>query len=138
MCTTAHKGEEVEILYTGRLKDQTVFDSTDNKGPFKFVIGSENIIKGVSEAVLGMQVGEKKSVEISSDDAYGPYNDKLLAKVPKTNIPPNVALDDILTDPNGNNWWVRQINEDSVVVDGNHPLAGQSLFFDIELVRIIH
>jgi FKBP-type peptidyl-prolyl cis-trans isomerase 2 len=138
MCAAANKGDQVEILYTGKLKDQTVFDTTDDKGPFKFIVGSESIIKGINDAVLGMQVGDKKSIELSPEQAYGQYNDNLLAKVPKSKIPANAIVGDVLTDSNGNNWWIRQINDDLVVVDGNHPLAGQALIFDIELIKITH
>jgi FKBP-type peptidyl-prolyl cis-trans isomerase 2 len=81
---------------------------------------------------------EKKSVELSPEEAYGNHNEKLVAKVPKTNIPGNAKVGDVLTDSNGNNWWVRQIGDDFAIVDGNHPLAGQALIFDIELIRIIN
>lgn len=136
MSIVANQGDKVEILYTGKLKDQTIFDTTADRGPFQFVIGSQGIIKGVSEAVLGMKVGDKKLVELSPQDAYGYYNDQLVSKIPKTNIPANAKIGDILTDPNGRNWWVRQFENDSVLIDGNHPLAGQSLIFEIELVKI--
>lgn len=142
MCTSANhivkNGDTVDILYTGKLKDQTIFDSTDDKGPFRFTVGSENIIKGVSDAVIGMKVGEKKTVEISADQAYGPYNEKLLAKIPRTNIPSDAKVSDVLTDSNNNNWWVREINNNYAIIDSNHPLAGQILVFDIELIRIDH
>lgn len=136
MYKIASIGDEVEILYRGKLKDQTVFDSTDEKGPFKFTIGSDNIIKGINEAVIGMKVGDKKTIELLPEVAYGKYNEKLLAKIPRINIPNNANIGDVLTDSNGNNWWVRQIDQDHAIVDGNHPLSGQTLIFDIELVRI--
>lgn len=138
MSNTVAKGNEVEISYTGRLKDQTIFDSTEGREPFKFVTGSENIIKGMNDAVIGMNVGEKKTIEIAPEDAYGPYRDELVAKVPKANIPEGVNVGDVLTDSNENNWWVRQINDDSAILDGNHPLAGQALIFDIELLKILN
>lgn len=136
MHVAAKNGDEVEVIYVGKLKDQTIFDSTDEKKPFKFVIGSENILKSFSDAIVGMKVGDKKTIELSSESAYGAYNQDLVAKITKSSIPANAQVGDVLTDSNNNNWWIHQINDDSVIINGNHPLAGQTLIFDIELLRI--
>lgn len=130
------KGDEVQILYIAKLKDGSTFDTTENKPPFKFIAGTENILPGISNGVIGMQVGDKKHIEISADNAYGQYNKELIAKVPRKNIPETTAVGDVLTDSNENHWFVRQIEDEFVILDSNHPLAGQDLIFDIELVAI--
>lgn len=132
-------GDEVEILYVGKLKDETVFDSTNDVGPFKFTVGSTDIIKGMSDAVTGLKLKEKKTVNIPSVNAYGDYNEELVIKIPRDRIPENAKVGDVLTDSaqEGRHWWIRQIENDAAILDGNHPLAGQDLIFEIEIVSII-
>ena len=132
------KGDTVEILYTGKLENGEVFDSTEEKEPFVFVSGSKEVISGVSKAVLGMKAGEKKVVEISPDDAYGEYRDELLGKVPQDAVPEGAKVGDPLSDAEneGQVYWVRELTEEHVIIDGNHPLAGKALTFDIEVLSI--
>ena len=130
------KGNEVQIFYVGKLKDGSVFDSTEGRSPFKFIAGSENVLPGISNGVIGMKVGDKKIIEISSDNAYGQYNKELVVKLPRKNVPEKTQVGDVLTDSNQNHWFVKQIDNDFVILDGNHPLAGQDLIFEIELIAI--
>lgn len=129
-------GMEVSILYTAKLQDGTIFDSTENNNPFIFTVGSHDIIKGINNAVIGMESGQKKTVEIQPNDAYGNYNNELLFKVAREKLPQGIVMGDILTDTENNRWWVRNIIDENVILDGNHPLAGQVLIFEIELVAI--
>lgn len=132
----ANKGDEVEILYVGKLKDGTIFDTTEGKAPFKFIAGTDKVLEGISNGVINMKVGDKKTIELSPEKAYGQFNNELLVKIPRNKLPEKVEIGDVLTDSDQNHWWVRQIADDFAIVDGNHPLAGQTLIFDIELVKI--
>ena len=87
MSNIVAKGNEVQILYVAKLKDGTIFDTTEGRSPFKFIAGSDNILPGISNAVIGMKIGDKKLIEISSENAYGQYNKELVVKVPRTNVP---------------------------------------------------
>lgn len=131
------KGDQVAINYVGKLADGNIFDTTEGRDVFRFEAGSQNIIPGVSNGVIGMKVGEKKLVEIEPKDAYGEYNPELVAKAPRTNIPEEVKVGDVLTDSSTQqHWWVRQLTDEYAILDANHPLAGKKLIFDIELVEV--
>ena len=138
MSKSVRKGDTVEILYTGKLENGEIFDSTEEKEPFVFVSGSNEIISGMSKAVNGMKVGEKKVVEISPDDAYGEYREELLGKVPQNAIPEGAKVGDPLSDADneGQVYWVREITDEHVVIDGNHPLAGKALTFELEVLSV--
>jgi FKBP-type peptidyl-prolyl cis-trans isomerase 2 len=132
------KGDTVEILYTGKLEDGEIFDSTEEKEPFVFISGGKEVISGMSKAVNGMKVGEKKVVDISPDDAYGEYRDELLGKVPQDVVPEGAKIGDPLSDAEneGQVYYVRELTAEHVIIDGNHPLAGKVLTFDIEVLSI--
>ena len=132
------QGDQVEIEYVGRLEDGTVFDTTDGKGSFRFEAGSDHIITGMSAAVVGMQVGDTKTVAIPPEEAYGPRNDDLVMRVPRERIPPETQVGDALSDgnPGGRTWFVQELTEQETVLDGNHPLAGKTLIFEVKLVAI--
>ena len=138
MSMSIRKGDTVEIHYIGKLENGEVFDSTDEKEPFVFVSGSDEIISGMSNAVIGMKVGEKKVVEISPKDAYGEYREELLGKVPQNAIPEGAKVGDPLSDAEneGQVYWLREITGDHVVIDGNHPLAGKVLTFELEVLSV--
>lgn len=134
---TVQNGNEVEISYTGKLEDGTVFDTTESRGPFKFTAGSENIIQGMNDAVIGMEIGEEKTVELQPDEAYGQYNENLLVKVERSRMPDEVQVGDALTDGNNTQtWYVRELNEEHGVLDGNHPLAGEKLIFQVKVENV--
>jgi peptidylprolyl isomerase len=134
----AKQGDHVEIEYVGKLPDGTVFDSTDGRGPFSFEAGSQGIIRGMSEAVVGMQVGEAKTVEIAPPDAYGDRDDALVIRVPRDRIPQDAKVGDALSDGAGRGqvWYVAEMTPEETVLDGNHPLAGKTLIFEVRLIGI--
>ncbi|MET0025674.1 MAG: peptidylprolyl isomerase [Sedimenticola sp.] len=138
----AKQGDTVKIHYTGTLDDGSVFDSSAEGNPLEFTIGSEQVIPGFEKAVTGMAIGDKKSVSIPADDAYGPVFQEMIRKVPKGVLPEDLEPTEGMTlqaqSPEGRpiNMIVIQVEEDTITVDGNHPLAGQTLNFDIELLTV--
>lgn len=138
----AKSGDTVKIHYTGTLEDGTQFDSSKERDPLEFELGSGQVIPGFEKAVEGMAVGEEKSVTIDSDDAYGPRREQMVQEVPKTALPPDLepkegmALQAQGQDGQPINLTVTDIGEETITVDANHPLAGKALKFDIELVAI--
>jgi peptidylprolyl isomerase len=135
------KGDTARVHYTGRLEDGQVFDTSEGGEPLEFEVGSGEVIKGFDEGVRGMYVGEKKTIEIEADDAYGPRSEALVQAVPRVELnletEPQVGMNLVLQLPDGNQIPVAitDVTQDSVTLDANHPLAGQKLIFDIELVE---
>ena len=138
MSEVAKAGDQVSINYTGKLADGTVFDTSEGQDAFQFEAGSPNIIIGMNDAVIGMAVGEEKTVEIPPDQAYGQPDGELIIRVASDKIPEDVNVGDALSDgtDSGQNWIVTELVDGEAVLDGNHPLAGQTLTFDIKLVSI--
>ncbi|WP_120634346.1 peptidylprolyl isomerase [Ruegeria sp. EL01] len=140
--TAIKQGDTVRIHYTGTLLDGNVFDSSDGRDPLEFVVGSEQIIPGLDSAMPGLSVGEKKRVEIACVDAYGPINPAMRQDVPREGIPDDIPLDPgtqlQMQTPDGQTLPVTIVDADeaTVTLDANHPLAGQDLVFEIEVVSI--
>lgn len=132
----AKDGDKVSIHYTGKLDDQSIFDTSENREPLEFTLGEPKIIPGMNNAVRGMKVDQSKTVSIPSDEAYGPYDDKLVFEVPTKNLPPGVKTGTPLRDPQGNMVLVKEVKGEKSVLDANHILAGKTLIFDIKLVSI--
>jgi len=138
----AKQGDTVRIHYTGKLDDGTQFDSSSGRDPLEFTIGSGQVIPGFDQAVQGMAVGDSKSVNITPQDAYGPRHEQMVQQVPKSALPddlepvPGMALQARGDDGKVINLTVTHVGDDDITVDGNHPLAGHNLNFDIELVEI--
>ena len=138
----AKAGDSVKIHYTGTLDDGTQFDSSEGREPLAFELGSGQVIPGFDKAVDGMTVGESKSVNIPAEDAYGPHHPQMIQEVPKSALPddlePAEGMGLQAQGPDGQvlNLVVTGVQEESITVDGNHPLAGKALNFDIELVSI--
>ncbi len=135
-------GDTVRIHYTGTLSDGTVFDSSNGRGPLEFVVGSGQIIPGLDKALPGMNVGDKKSVDVPAVEAYGQVDPNAMQPVPRAQIPEDIALEigqrlQVQT-PDGQVMpvTVTEISEETVVLDANHPLAGRDLNFAIEVVGI--
>ena len=131
----------VSVHYTGRLEDGTVFDSSlvEGREPLTATLGQGNLISGFENGLVDMVVGEKKTVEIEPENAYGQINPQMVNEVAKSQVPEGVSVGDMLQamSPAGPiNVKVLEINEDVVVLDANHPLAGQKLIFDLELISI--
>ena len=139
----AKNGDKVKIHYTGKLKDETVFDSSVEREPLEFTVGDGKIIPGFDNAVVGMNPGESKTVTISPDMAYGPHREELVVDVERERVPNNLDL------KVGGFVQIRQrdggviqakvtdVSESKVTLDANHPLAGKDLTFDIKLVEIV-
>jgi peptidylprolyl isomerase len=138
----AKTGDTVKIHYTGTLDDGTQFDSSAEREPLEFELGRGSVIPGFDNAVEGMAVGDSKSVRIEPDDAYGQRNDQLVQEVPRSTLPddltPEVGMALQSSSPEGEValFTVVAVTDETFTVDGNHPLAGQVLSFNIELVAI--
>ena len=134
------QGSTVEVHYTGKLTNDEVFDSSEGKEPLKFEVGSGQIIPGFENAILGKNVGDKVTVSIDPTQAYGDVREDLLVKVPFDKMPGDVEVGQTLQADSGQGQpvmvVVEQVNEDHVVINGNHPLAGKELAFDIEIVSV--
>lgn len=139
----AKQGDTVRLHYTGRLRDGSTFDSSEGSAPLEFRVGMGEVIPGFDRAVIGMQAGEQKTVEVAAVDAYGERNEELQSEVPRTDIPSDLELEvgeqlqASLPDGRTILVTVREVRDDTVRFDLNHPLAGEDLIFDIELVEVI-
>lgn len=135
-------GDTVRVHYHGRLTNGTTFDSSEGRDPLEFIVGSGQVIKGFDNGVVDMTIGEKRTLEIPVDQAYGPKNEELIMEFPKDNIPadlnPQVGMDLQMSNPQGQVFPVKvaAIGDNSITLDANHPLAGEALIFDIEIVEI--
>ena len=140
--TQAKNGDTVKIHYTGKLQDGTVFDSSSDREPLKFSIGSGQVIPGFEEAVTGMTVGEKKTALIPCDKAYGERNPSMVMIVDRKHVPadvdPEVGLRLQVGSPSGELIAVTviEVNDKNITLDANPPLAGEDLTFELELVEI--
>ena len=131
----------VTVNYTGRLEDGSIFDSSTIEGrePLKATLGEGNLIKGFETGLYEMSVGDKKTIEILPVDAYGEYNDSMIQEVEKTNLPGEVEVGmhlEAQTQMGPIQFIVKEVKEESVILDANHPLAGQKLIFDLEVLDI--
>ncbi len=139
----AKNGDIVRVHYTGTLSDGTVFDSSAGKEPLEFTMGKEQMIPGFEKAVFGMKVGEKKTVTIRSDEAYGPRQEDMVFEVGRDRLAPDVdpKVGDqlVMQSMDGNVFPVTilEVTETTVKLDANHRLAGKDLTFEIELVKIL-
>ena len=134
-------GDTVKVHYTGKLEDGTVFDSSlvEGREPLETVLGQGQLIKGFEAGLIDMSEGETKTIEIESADAYGDVNPEMVTEVPKTNVPEGIKEGEMLQGegPMGAvNVKVVEVNEETVVLDANHPLAGKKLTFELEVVSI--
>jgi len=130
-------GDNIKISYIGKIKDGVEFEKCDEDSPLVFEVGSEEIIEGLNEAVVGMEVGEKKTVTLGPEEAYGSADPELAGKVKLSELPEGAEVGSTLTDgDDGPNYWVRSIEGEEVVLDGNHPLCGKTLIFDLEIISI--
>ncbi|HET9430194.1 MAG TPA: peptidylprolyl isomerase [Chitinophagaceae bacterium] len=136
-------GDKVKVHYHGKLTSGETFDSSEGRAPLEFEVGGGMVIKGFDEGVTGMAVGEKKTLNIPFDEAYGPRNPEMLVEFPKEKFPPDMELEvgmPLMMNNGGGQQFqvvVTEIKEDVVLLDANHPLAGKDLIFDIELIEII-
>ncbi|GAB4184999.1 MAG: peptidylprolyl isomerase [Coleofasciculaceae cyanobacterium] len=141
--TQAKPGDTVKIHYTGKLEDGTVFDSSMNREPLEFTLNGGQVIPGFEQAVVGMMPGESKTQKIPMDQAYGPYRAEMVIEVSRQQLPadlePEVGQQLQVQQPNGQAVpvFVTEVTDATVTLDANHPLAGEDLTFDIQLVEIV-
>ena len=140
--STVKSGDTVAIHYTGTLTSGEVFDSSEGRDPLEFEVGSGMVIAGMDAGLVGMGVGDKKTLNIPVDQAYGPHHPEGVQAVPKADFPPEIPLEVGLQlqmqTPDGRAMpvTISDVSETEVTLDANHKLAGQDLIFDIELVSI--
>jgi peptidylprolyl isomerase len=136
-------GDTIKVHYHGKLTTGETFDSSAGREPLEFKVGSGMVIKGFDEGVTGMAIGEKKTIHIPVDEAYGPKNPEMIIPMPKERFPEGMEIEVGMplgmSDQNGQQFQVvvTEIQEAIVMLDANHPLAGQDLVFDLELVEIV-
>ncbi len=137
------KGDTIRVHYTGKLEDGQEFDSSLKRDPLQFEVGTGSMIKGFENAVLDLKPGDKKTVTIVPEEAYGERDENLLIKMPKKSVPegvtPEVGMRLQLANQQGQAVpvVVTEVLDDSLRLDANHPLAGKTLVFDIEVVEIL-
>ncbi|WP_309083123.1 peptidylprolyl isomerase [Chelativorans sp.] len=141
--TQAKTGDIVRVHYRGRLTDGTEFDSSEGREPLEFQVGGGQVIPGFERQVEGMEVGEKSTVTVPADDAYGMRDERQVQSVPREALPDDLdlrvgaRLTATTRDGKQIPLTVVDVDDQQVTVDANHPLAGQDLVFDLELVEIV-
>ena len=139
----AKSGDTVKVHYTGKFEDGTEFATSINDGPLQFPIGEGQVISGLEQAVMGMSPGEAKTAEILAEQAYGPYQEDKVVEVSRDRFPPHLELQigTVLRMRKAGGEKIRRIvttvSETSVTLDANHPLAGEDLTFDLQLIEIV-
>lgn len=135
-------GDVIQVHYTGKLTNGEVFDSSIGREPLGFTVGAGQMIPGFDKGVLDMELNEKKTITIAPDEAYGEVREELIQEYPKNQLPaeiiPEVGMRLNATTPDGGmiQLVISEVKVESVVLDGNHPLAGKELVFEIEVVSI--
>jgi FKBP-type peptidyl-prolyl cis-trans isomerase 2 len=136
-------GDTVKVHYHGRLTDGTTFDSSEGREPLEFEVGGGMVIKGFDDGLMGMTIGQKKTIEIPVENAYGPKDPQMLMDFPIDRFPPDMKpeIGMRLNMTNGSGQHIPvvivELKGDTVILDANHPLAGEDLIFDLELMEII-
>ena len=136
-------GDKVKVHYHGKLTSGETFDSSTDREPLEFEVGSGMVIQGFNNGVTGMHIGEKKTINIPFHEAYGPINPEMLIEMPKQRFPEDMKIEVgtplMMSDQQGQQFQVTivEFNDEVVMLDANHPLAGQDLIFDLELVEIV-
>ncbi len=139
----AKLGDTVRVHYRGTFTDGTVFDGTIGDEPFELTLGEQRVIPGFEKAIVGMNVGERKTVKVSPDEAYGKYDRTLIVDIERSHMPENIdlqlgkLLEFKAKDGSIALVTIKDVTETKVTLDGNHPLAGRDLIFEIELVEIV-
>ena len=137
------EGDVVKVHYTGKLVNGEQFDSSTGREPLEFTVGAGQMIKGFDDAMPGMSLGEKKTINIAPENAYGARSEEAIIEFPKTNVPADMKLEPGMPLTLSNQAGqpvpviVVEVKEEVIVLDANHFLAGQELIFDIELVEIL-
>ena len=141
--TQAKEGDKVRVHYEGQLSDGTIFDSSLAREPIEFTLGQDTVIPGFEQAVIGMEAGESKDVSIPPEDGFGEYSEDLVVNIEKSILPPDInpelgmQLEVSSEEETPRVFTIAKIAEDSITLDGNHPLAGKEIAFTIELLEIL-
>jgi len=133
------QGNTVLVHYTGKLQDGTVFDSSEGRAPLQFTIGANQVIPGFENGLIGKAAGEKVTLNIPSEEAYGPIREELKVKVSNDQLPGKVEIGQGLQTVINNqtvNLVVKEIMSEGALLDANHPLAGEDLIFEVEVVQV--
>ena len=141
----AKTGDTVRVHYEGQLSDGTIFDSSLEREPIEFILGQDTVIPGFEQAVIGMEVGESKDVSIPPEEGFGDYSEDLVVNIEKTILPPDINPElgmqlEVSSEEEEETprvFTIADIAEDSITLDGNHPLAGAEIAFKIELLEIL-
>lgn len=138
----AQNGDIVKVHYTGKLDDGTVFESTQGRDPLELQLGKQQVLPDIEKAVIGMNVGQSKTTTVAAIDAHGPHRPELVMVVKRAELPDDIKAEVgqqlLIRQPSGQELrlTVTDADDDSVTLDGNHPLAGKDLTFDLQLVEI--
>lgn len=141
--TQAKHGDTVRVHYVGKLADGSIFDDSNDDEPIEFTIGGDEVLPDFEKTVIGMSIGDKRTVHIPSKDAYGAYDEELLFEIGYDQVPddlePELGIELLITLPEGEQtvMTIVALEEEVIVLDANHPLADEDLTFDIELVEIM-
>lgn len=137
-------GDKIKVEYTGRLDDGSVFDQSAQGEPLEVEVGKEQLISGIEKALIGMELGEQKTITIPPKEAYGDVQDGLAAKVKRSQLPQDVELKPGMImevrssdGKTSMNVTITDIESDQVTIDANHPLAGKELTFDLKVVEVV-
>jgi len=139
----AKAGDKVRVHYEGQLSDGTIFDSSLEREPIEFILGQDTVIPGFEQAVIGMEAGQSKDVSIPPEEGFGEYSEDLVVNIEKTILPPDInpelgmQLEVSSEEETPRVFTIADIAEDSITLDGNHPLAGAEIAFKIELLEIL-
>lgn len=139
----AKAGDTVKIHFTGKMEDETVVETSQDRGPLEFKIGEGDVISGLEQGIIGMQVGDKKTLTISPQEAFGLPREELMVDLNKDDLPegikPAVGVHLNIQASDGQKFKVKvvDVKEDTITLDANHPLAGVTLIFDVELIEIV-
>ncbi|MGJ8713962.1 MULTISPECIES: FKBP-type peptidyl-prolyl cis-trans isomerase [Maribacter] len=134
--------DKVVVHYTGKLSNGQIFDSSVDREPLEVKLGQGSLIPGFEKGLLDMAPSDKKTIVIAKEEAYGEKQKELFQTVPKSELPedmePKVDMALMATNADGSERQLRvaEVNENDIVVDANHPLAGEDLTFELELVEI--
>ena len=141
--SAAAEGKKVKVHYTGTFDDGEVFDSSREREPMEFEVGAQQVIPGFDQALVGMKIGESKNVRIPEKEAYGSYNPEMVMEVAPDQFEEGMKVEVgqqfqvEMGEGNPVVLMVKEVRDDKVVLDANHPMAGKTLNFDIELVEIV-
>ena len=139
----AKAGDTVKIHFTGKMEDETVVETSQDRGPLEFKIGEGDVISGLEQGIIGMQVGDKKTLKLSPEKAFGLPREELVVDLKKDDFPEGIKLAVgvhlNIQASDGQTFKVKvvDVKEDTITLDANHPLAGVTLIFDVELIEIV-